>query len=1518
MVGSTHSPGIAQESFSFVALDDIPATSITIYFTENKFNKNLINFSGPEGIVKWTSTDGLDRGEVVVVTETASNLFSTNCASGNCGAVEITSGDWDLASTGQGIYAYQDSDGDPTNTVNNVYSVLYTGSSTSSGGNIPAIEDPSSIFLSAVVVDGFSALPAKRTEYDPTKRSIPVDQANFQNTSNWLHSEPTGGLSTVPFDDITIVTGGPNPTLSVSLAPSSVAEDSGTGLVYTFSLSEMVMGTPLTVNYTVGGTATLTTDYTVTGDSGFMSTEGTAVIAVGASSVDVTITPVVDATVETTETVELIIASGPGYIGGTQNNAIGSITNDDTSASDPLVAITGTSNSTTDGFSFVAAQDLPPGTVVYFTEDEFDNSTLLFSSGESVLQWTSPGTVFPKGDVVVVTETAPDTFALTCSGTGGATCGTLAVIVGGFALATQGETIYAYEDSDTDPTNGVSDIYAVLFTGTSATPGGTLPAIQDPTGIYLSALVVDGFPAASPLKTEYTPASRAIAVTEADFENPANYDHEFPYGTGLSTVPFLDLTIGNQPPIAICQDITLPLDAMGNANLTPDLVNNGSTDDGGTVFLSFETMSFPSDVSASSPTDELNVGTPTPYEASVFTVPTSGNYTFNMTSSTGNIGLLAIWDDVPVPNSGTFTTRPEFVQFAGWDSTGVLATGAGTDIFALVAGKTYYMSTFENTSGFGTFNTTIDMPIRTTAASTAFTCVNSGDVVAETLYVFDPSGNNSSCATTVTIGADTSAPTAVCADPTLLLDAMGNTILTPALLDGGSTDTCGTPFLAMETMSISGETTGANPTDELVAGFFFPYEASVFTVPTTGTYTFTGTGTMSGGGLFAMIWSDTPIPNSGLFSARPEFLALVQFDNYGTPLGVSSVALTANMTYYMSVGDYNAGLGTYSLGIDMPIITTAASTTYTCADIGTFPVTLYAFDAAGNIDSCVSTVTVDGVLTTYTGGAWDNGVPNLGSKAVIDDVLGTGGTSIEACSCDINNGAILIVNDGDYLLVNGDITVAPTGVISVDNTGSVVQIDDTATATNNGIINVRKETPIMAAKSFMVSGSPMTMETRAGVYGNSYIVRNHVTANFVPNPLVEVVSPGINNWADDNGNNWLNHTGLLNPGEGYMVFPQPDGSSSGTYQQNHTLGTLNNGVIDVNIGFNADQNSSPNMLSNPYASSIDAEVFFDNPQNSTIDVLYFWEHNTPLSITFPGYNVANFSMTDVSMYQEGVGGNPAASGGATPTQHVSSGQGFGVKPTGPGGTFAQFDNSMRVTGPNNTYRSNGPLVSRDRLWINVYNETYGLGSTTLIAFTDSTSDIYINSEDVNRIATPVSLYSDLDSEEELGINALGSFEVTDAVHLGFSTQVKETQNYRISIHDMDGINMLDATIYLIDALNGAVTNLSEGDYTFQSGEANYSKRFKVVFENGALGIEDNAISQISLYPNPTEGQLNIASPNAAINSITIFDLQGRKVATEIFNGNTNVQIDISDLNVAMYFVDINTDAGTVTKRLIKK
>src|ERR1051326_172472 len=116
--------------------------------------------------------------------------------------------------------------------------------------------------------------------------------------------------------------------VSVAVSPASVAEDGATNLVYTFTRAG-VTSTPLTVNFTIGGTATFNTDYTQTGAATFVPPNGTVTFGAGNSTATVTVDPTADNTSEPDETVILTVAAGTGYSVGAPSSATGTILNDD-------------------------------------------------------------------------------------------------------------------------------------------------------------------------------------------------------------------------------------------------------------------------------------------------------------------------------------------------------------------------------------------------------------------------------------------------------------------------------------------------------------------------------------------------------------------------------------------------------------------------------------------------------------------------------------------------------------------------------------------------------------------------------------------------------------------------------------------------------------------------------------------------------------------------------------------------------------------------------------------------------------------------------------------------------------------------------------------------------------------------------------------------------------------------------------------------------------------------------------
>ena len=565
-----------------------------------------------------------------------------------------------------------------------------------------------------------------------------------------------------------------------------------------------------------------------------------------------------------------------------------------------------------------------------------------------------------------------------------------------------------------------------------------------------------------------------------------------------------------------------------------------------------------------------------------------------------------------------------------------------------------------------------------------------------------------------------------------------------------------------------------------------------------------------------------------------------------------------------------------------------------------------------------------GGTTTYTiAGGWDNGAPNATMEAIINEDYTTSSVglgSINACSLTVTNGATLIISPETFVLIEQDINVATGSSLEVAHTGSAVQVENAAIVTNNGTINVNVTTPTLQARDFMIAGSPMSTETREGVYANAYRMHKHSTLDFFPHPDVDAYyAPAtVANFADDNFNNWTPQTGLLNPGEGYLVSPQSNGTESGmTYDLSFENGTLNNGAITFGLDFHVDQNSSPSMISNPYASAIDAEAFINaNPQ---INEVYFWEHITYPDAALPGANNVNYSMQDISMFNlsGGIGaGTAATNGGTTPNGFIATSQGFGVKATAAG--TATFNNAMRVTTGNTTLRTTE--TSRDRIWLTLESTAFGIASETLIAFKEGATADFDAGYDSEQIAKFVSLYSHIEDDNSLlGIQTREALTEDKEVSLGFSTQNEEVDTYMISIKELDGSLIESYTVYLEDHELGTITDISKTDYAFTASEGIYNNRFTLRFtDRNVLDTSAVALDQISVSPNPTDGVLTIQSPLSVIRSVSVKDVQGRTITQMDVIEGLSYTIDISEMSSAVYFIGIETEAGTITKRVIKK
>jgi aminopeptidase N len=100
-----------------------------------------------------------------------------------------------------------------------------------------------------------------------------------------------------------------------------------------------------------------------------------------------------------------------------------------------------------------------------------------------------------------------------------------------------------------------------------------------------------------------------------------------------------------------------------------------------------------------------------------------------------------------------------------------------------------------------------------------------------------------------------------------------------------------------------------------------------------------------------------------------------------------------------------------------------------------------------------------------------------------------------------------------------------------------------------------------------------------------------------------------------------------------------------------------------------------------------------------------------------------------------------------------------------------------------------------------------------------------------------------------------------------------------------------------------VDHLLPGEYTFGVGE------------EASVNEWEN---KIEVYPNPTTGELKITNYKLRITNVEVFDVFGKKrEGIKARKHEGEIDVNISHLPVGSYFVQIQTDKGTITRKIIK-
>ena len=149
-------------------------------------------------------------------------------------------------------------------------------------------------------------------------------------------------------------------------------------------------------------------------------------------------------------------------------------------------------------------------------------------------------------------------------------------------------------------------------------------------------------------------------------------------------------------------------------------------------------------------------------------------------------------------------------------------------------------------------------------------------------------------------------------------------------------------------------------------------------------------------------------------------------------------------------------------------------------------------------------------------------------------------------------------------------------------------------------------------------------------------------------------------------------------------------------------------------------------------------------------------------------------------------------------------------------------------------------------------------------------------------------------------------------------------NYTLNVVEQENIT-ITAT-----ATNSNATVTDIGTFELEIGQNSFT--VNVMAEDGVTELDytiiiNNVLDvseiidsyQITIFPNPTTGELQITNyelQNGLLSAVKVevFDVYGRKQKAESRKDNV---VDISNLFAGIYFVKISTEAGTITKKIIK-
>ena len=388
----------------------------------------------------------------------------------------------------------------------------------------------------------------------------------------------------------------------------------------------------------------------------------------------------------------------------------------------------------------------------------------------------------------------------------------------------------------------------------------------------------------------------------------------------------------------------------------------------------------------------------------------------------------------------------------------------------------------------------------------------------------------------------------------------------------------------------------------------------------------------------------------------------------------------------------------------------------------------------------------------------------------------------------------------------------------------------------------------------------------------------------------------------------INHVqNVLTPGEGWNMKST---GSDFTFK-----GILNDGTYSSSI--------SPNRLSllgNPYPSALDADQFIADNSSAIAGTLYFYDS------TKDDTHYRNAYSGGYATRVIGIGTGFGA--GTAPGQYIPVGQAFFVYSEGSTTGEIEFKNSQRdfaiLGGDSNFYgktssKNNAIKVLRIGFQFEigsseVYKRQLALAFRGLTNGYENGFDAYM----FDRQPSDAGLKSLIPSSPYV-ISSIDYFN--DEMRIPLEVFLDES---RVVSFSLDSIENFSATVFLEDSVEDVYYNLSkDGAATLNLSLGNYTDRFFISFINkSVLNIDSTSTNKdFSVFVDNNLKELKVLlENNGKINALKIFNILGQEILSKDYRSffEKEISINISGFSSSIYIVQLLTEKGVVTKKIVIK